>query len=87
TPDEDEHNQTWQAIFTTGFDPFAFNLTVYNRWGEVVWETRDAAEAWDGTYGTLGTKVPAGIYTWRMQYEAKENDDRKVVTGHLNLIR
>jgi hypothetical protein len=52
-----------------------------------VWETRDAAEAWDGTYGSLGTKVPAGIYTWRMQYEPKENDDRKVVTGHVNLIR
>jgi gliding motility-associated-like protein len=87
TPDEDEHNQTWQAIFTTGFDPFAFSLTVYNRWGEVIWETQDATEAWDGTYGPLGTKVPAGIYTWRMQYEPKENDDRKVVSGHLNLIR
>ena len=87
TPDEDEHNQTWQAIFTTGFDPFAFSLTVYNRWGEVIWETRDASQAWDGTYGNLGTKVPAGTYTWRMQYEPKENDDRKVVTGSLNLLR
>ncbi|MFM1947703.1 MAG: hypothetical protein RL207_1986 [Bacteroidota bacterium] len=87
TPDEDEHNQTWQAIFTTGFDPFAFSLTVYDRWGEIIWETHNAAESWDGTYGPLGTKVPAGIYSWRMQYEPKENDDRKVVTGHLNLIR
>ena len=87
TPDEDEHNQTWQAIFTTGFDPFAFSLTVYDRWGEVIWETHDAAQSWDGTYGALGTKVPAGVYSWRMQYEPKENDDRKVVTGQLNLIR
>ena len=87
TPDEDEHNQTWQAIFTTGFDPFAFQLAVFNRWGEVIWETNDATQAWDGTYGPDGIKVPAGMYTWKLQFETKENDYRKIVTGHLNLIR
>lgn len=87
TPDQDEHNQTWQAIFTTGFDPYAFQLAVYNRWGEVIWETRDASQAWDGTYGLEGNQVPAGMYTWKLQFETKENDYRKIVTGHLNLIR
>jgi len=87
TPDEDEHNQTWQAVFTTGFDPQAFHLAVYNRWGEVIWETKDAEQAWDGTYGIEGTKVPSGMYTWKLQFETKENDYRKIVTGHLNLIR
>ncbi len=87
TPDEDEHNQTWQAIFTTGFDPHAFHLAVFNRWGEVIWETNDATQAWDGTYGPDGIKVPAGMYTWKLQFETKENDYRKIVTGHLNLIR
>jgi gliding motility-associated-like protein len=87
TPDEDEHNQTWQAVFTTGFDPHAFHLAVFNRWGEVIWETKDAAQAWDGTYGLEGAKVPSGMYTWKLQFETKENDYRKIVTGHLNLIR
>jgi len=87
TPDEDEHNQTWQAVFTTGFDPHAFHLAVFNRWGEVIWETHDASQAWDGTYGLDGTKVPTGMYTWKLQFETKENDYRKIVTGHLNLIR
>lgn len=87
TPDEDEHNQTWQAIFTTGFDPQAFHLAVFNRWGEVIWETHDPSQAWDGTFGPDGTKVPAGIYIWKLQFEPKENDYRKIVSGHLNLIR
>jgi gliding motility-associated-like protein len=87
TPDEDEHNQTWQAIFTTGFDPHSFHLAVFNRWGELIWETYDATQAWDGTYGPDGTKVPAGIYIWKLQFEPKENDYRKIVSGHLNLIR
>ena len=87
TPDEDEHNQTWQAIFTTGFDPHSFHLAVFNRWGELIWETYDATQAWDGTYGPDGAKVPAGIYIWKLQFEPKENDYRKIVSGHLNLIR
>jgi gliding motility-associated-like protein len=87
TPDEDEHNQTWQAIFTTGFDPHSFHLAVFNRWGELIWETFDATQAWDGTYGPDGHKVPAGIYIWKLQFEPKENDYRKIVSGHLNLIR
>jgi gliding motility-associated-like protein len=87
TPDEDEHNQNWQAIFTTGFDPHAFHLAVFNRWGEVIWETQDATQAWDGTYGPDGVKVPSGMYTWKLQFETKENDYRKIVTGSVNLIR
>jgi gliding motility-associated-like protein len=87
TPDEDEHNQTWQAIFTTGFDPHSFHLAVFNRWGELIWETFDATQAWDGTYGPDGTKVPSGVYIWKLQFEPKENDYRKIVSGHLNLIR
>jgi len=60
---------------------------VFNRWGELIWETYDATQAWDGTYGPDGHKVPAGIYIWKLQFEPKENDYRKIVSGHLNLIR
>ncbi len=86
TPDEDEHNQLWKPIFTSGFDVNAYKLEIYNRWGEMIWESNNAAAGWDGTYGASGLKVPTGIYNWRIQYESKINDDRKQVTGSLTLI-
>jgi len=87
TPDQDEFNQTWGPVFTQGFDPFNFDLYVFNRWGEVIWESHDASKRWDGTYGSKGTKCPDGVYTWKIGYKPKETDEKVVVTGHINLIR
>ena len=50
TPDGDEKNNVWVPIFTSGFDPYDFHLTVYDRWGEIVFETKDIDFGWDGTY-------------------------------------
>ena len=86
TPDEDEHNQVWKPIFTSGFDIYSFNLEIYNRWGEIIWETNDASAGWDGTYGIDGLRVPVGIYNWAIHYESKLNDDRKEVSGFVNVL-
>lgn len=87
TPDEDEFNQNWLPVFTQGFDPFNFNLFIFNRWGEIVWENHDYQMGWDGTYGSDGHKAPEGVYIWRIEYKPIENDKKIVVMGHLSLIR
>ena len=87
TPDEDEFNQTWGPVFTRGFDPFNFNLYVYDRWGELVWESNDASKKWDGTYGKSGKKAGQGVYIWRINYKPIETDDKITISGHLNLIK
>ena len=86
TPDEDEHNQLWRPIFTSGFDIYSFNLEIYNRWGETIWESNDASAGWDGTYGIDGLKVPSGIYNWTIRYGSKINDDTKQVNGFVNVL-
>lgn len=87
TPDQDEHNQTWFPVFTSGYDPYNFNLKIYNRWGEIVWESNDSKGEWDGTYGSDGRKVQSGIYTWIIKYANKETDEKKVVSGFVNVLR
>ena len=87
TPDADEFNPTWYPVFTTGFDPYNFELRIYNRWGETVWESHNATDEWDGTYGQMGTKVQSGIYTWIIKYASKETDDKHIVSGFVNVLR
>jgi gliding motility-associated-like protein len=87
TPDQDELNQNWGPVFTKGFDPFNFDLFVFNRWGEVIWESHDAKAKWDGTYGSEGMQCPQGVYTWKIAYKPAENDDKISLTGHITLIR
>ena len=87
TPDEDEFNQTWGPVFTKGFDAFNFNLKVYNRWGEIIWESNDAKGRWDGNYGTGGLKCPLGVYTWRIDYKPIETDEKLTISGQVNLLK
>ena len=84
TPDDDEHNQTW-SIFIDGIDFENFKLVLYNRWGELVWETNDAKASWDGTYN--GKLVQGGTYIWKISFKERDNDGKKFYTGFVNVLK
>lgn len=85
TPDGDNHNNTFQPVFTSGFDPFDFHLTIFNRWGEIIFESYDASKGWNGYYG--GIRCQDGVYTWKIEFGKPGIDDREVIVGHVVLIR
>jgi gliding motility-associated-like protein len=89
TPDDDEHNQFFQPIFISGFDPTDYNLFIYNRWGQLVFESHDATVGWDGSYGGKSeiSVVQDGVYTWKIEFKTTDTDERKMVVGHVNVIR
>ena len=85
TPDGNQHNQTWKPVFTSGFDPAEFHLTVFNRWGEIIWESYWAEAAWDGTYNNA--LCADGVYTYKIWFGDKNTDAKYTITGHITLIR
>jgi gliding motility-associated-like protein len=84
TPDGDEHNQSWE-IFVAGLDIYDFELFIYNRWGEVIWESHDVTDKWDGTYG--GNIVPQGTYVWIARGKDTVNDNKFTFSGHINVLK
>ena len=84
TPDDDEHNQDW-GLYIEGIDIYNFSLNVYNRWGQLIWESNDPSAKWDGTYN--GVIVPQGTYTWTIEAKDAINDRKYQWSGHINLIR
>lgn len=85
TPDNDEHNQSFQVVFTSGFSPQEFHLEIWNRWGELIWESFDHTAKWDGTYG--GKICQPGIYTWKIRFGNEDNDGFNLIHGHVNLLK
>ncbi|MBX2949668.1 MAG: PKD domain-containing protein [Crocinitomicaceae bacterium] len=85
TPDGDIYNQTFQPVFTAGYDKYDYILYIFNRWGEMIFESHDASVGWDGTYG--GTKCQEGTYTWKIEVKTLLSDERKSFVGHINLLR
>ena len=85
TPDGDQFNQHFQPVFTSGFDPYNFNMIIVDRWGEIVFETFDATIGWDGTYH--GEIVKEGVYTWKIVFKRSTTDKRMEAVGNVTLMR
>jgi gliding motility-associated-like protein len=84
TPDGDEYNETWR-VYINGVDQFDFQLILYNRWGEVIWESNDPDAAWDGTY--RGRLVQDGTYIWTVSAGDPYSDERYEWKGHVSILR
>ncbi len=64
SPNGDGLNDTWEIF---GDDLYKLELSVYSRWGEIVFIAYDQKESWDGR--RYGLKLPDGIYVWKAKYQ------------------
>lgn len=88
TPDFDLFNQIWKPIFTSGFNYKNYHLTIYNRWGQIMFESFNHKVGWDGTYGKNSNKFAKdGTYTWVIEFKETMSDKRHRYTGHINLLK
>jgi len=87
TPDEDEHNPVFKPIFTSGFDPHDYKMVIYNRWGELLFESNDVNYGWDGTYNGTHGIVKDDTYTWKIEFKTLASDERKLLMGSVNLLK
>jgi gliding motility-associated-like protein len=84
TPNEDDANNTFKPVFTSGIDPNDFKLTIFNRWGDIVWESNDPLAEWDGTYKGI---VQYGSFSWLLTFKSSENDEKYSEKGIVNVVR
>ncbi|HVD97165.1 MAG TPA: gliding motility-associated C-terminal domain-containing protein [Cytophagaceae bacterium] len=51
-----------------------YKITVYSRWGEVIFYSEDPNKHWDGTY--RGELMPVGVYAYIITYEGKDDQTK-----------
>ncbi|QIA08592.1 PKD domain-containing protein [Draconibacterium halophilum] len=54
-------------LYAEGVLNEGYNLMIFNRWGEVVFESNSQENGWDGKMGN-GKFAPSGVYTWVLEY-------------------
>lgn len=60
-----------------------FKIIIFNRWGEIIYESYDKDFKWDGYY--KGKKVPEGVYHYIVQTVDKNGDEGEK-SGHVVVI-
>ena len=85
TPDSDGLNPEFKPVMTAGYDPWDYHLTIYNRWGEMLFESYDAFYGWDGTFG--GEIVASGVYVWAIEFGDQITDKIHPYKGLVTVSR
>ena len=85
SPDGNEVNNVFQPVFSEGYDPDFYSLRIFNRWGEVVFETTEVTNGWDGNY--RGNMCQDGTYVWSISFKAGTSDLVYRYEGHVTLIK
>jgi len=62
----------------------SYHLVIFNRWGEIVFETKSSSEYWDGNF--MGREMPAGVYPYYLELVDLPGN-RVTKTGQVTLIR
>ena len=73
TPNGDGHNDKLQ-IFLVGMKQLTL-FRVFNRWGQLLFETTDPSQQWDGRY--QGKLQPTETYVWTA--EGISNRGKKIM--------
>ncbi|MBK9256237.1 MAG: gliding motility-associated C-terminal domain-containing protein [Saprospiraceae bacterium] len=63
-------------------------ISIYDRWGNLVFKSENGLDPWDGTY--KGVPVELGVYVFIFTYEALDEDDQPFndkVAGDITVIR
>jgi gliding motility-associated-like protein len=83
TPNGDGINDFLYPLNAYKADGLEFR--VYNRYGQLVFETRDWTQKWDGRMG--GQAQPAGTYVWTLRYTDRDSGKKFSLKGVSVLIR
>ncbi|MFK7935123.1 MAG: gliding motility-associated C-terminal domain-containing protein [Saprospiraceae bacterium] len=85
SPNGDGHNDVFQTFSNCAME--AYQLRVYDRWGNQVYLGNDPQLGWDGVWKSKA--MSTGIYLWYVEYTVDEDGDERVVTeaGEILLTR
>ncbi len=88
TPNNDGTNDAF-FVYGSDINPDKFELQIYNRWGEIVFETTDITQPWLGQVGDDGNHYSANsTYMYRVEvHSLSEEAIRREVFGHVMIIR
>jgi len=85
SPNNDAKNDVFKGVgILAGLREYS--LTVWNRWGEKIFDTEDPEEGWNGMINNSGTLSPNGVYVYYAKYEGPRGRKAEF-NGHITLLR
>ncbi|MBT6513147.1 MAG: T9SS type B sorting domain-containing protein, partial [Crocinitomicaceae bacterium] len=68
-----------------GADPLNYQFYVFNRWGELIYNSQIPGQGWDGTF--KGMPAQQDIYVWKLEVVNQMNNQKHQYKGHVTLLK
>ena len=81
TPDGDAHNPVFRVY---GTNIAEFEILIFDRWGELIYQSVDMDSGWDGTY--MGESVQNGMYVYKVKAIGLDHTLYNQI-GHVTVLR
>ena len=85
TPNSDNLNEVFIPTYYGNILLEKYSFQIFNRWGQILFETNNSTEGWNGTYKGLMSKT--GVYVYKYQFLDPVTSIIQEKTGHFTLIR
>jgi len=79
SPDGDEYNQVFLPVFSDPQLVTEYRLLIYSRKGEVIYESLDLREGWDGS--KFGQRMQTGFYLWTIEFRYTDEEKGQLLQG------
>ena len=61
-------------------------MTVFDRWGDIIYDSDSPKTGWDGRYAMTGTPCPVGVYAYKVVVVSEYGVSRTLI-GRVTLVR
>ncbi len=83
SPNGDGKNDLFRPVLRGPM--YEYELRIFNRWGEMVFISKDQHQGWDGTY--KGRPVDVGTFVWWLTYKRTTFGPAFIIKGDVTVIR
>ena len=85
SPDFNGYNDIFQAYSNCELENFS--MKIFNRWGALVFESKNANTGWDGMF--KNKVVPEGVYVYLVEFEVNQKSEilTKKISGDVTVVK
>ncbi|MCB0644628.1 MAG: gliding motility-associated C-terminal domain-containing protein, partial [Phaeodactylibacter sp.] len=84
SPNFDGINDCFGPLFSADLEFSSYRFSIYDRWGERLFDSRSPTDCWDGTF--LGTALQPGVFVWLLETRQVNCPEEEVIKGLVELV-
>ncbi len=73
-------------VYGDGIDKSAFEMRIFNRWGEMIFKSNDYYKGWNGARNNNGDMSELGVYVWKVTFKDFTGKKQERI-GHVTLVK